>query len=51
MYRLAIWLMLGAIYGGVLYLLVNAFGEAGFAIWLAFVIVAQFLLSRVARSY
>ena len=49
--RLVIWVVLGAIYGGVLYLLVEAMGQAGFVVWLAVVVVGQFLLSRRTRNY
>jgi hypothetical protein len=49
--RLAIWAMLGALYGGVLYLLVQFLGQQGFLIWLIFVVIVQVWLARRARGY
>jgi hypothetical protein len=49
--RLALWVVLGALYGGVLYLLVEFIGQQGFFIWLVLVVLVQVWLARRARGY
>jgi hypothetical protein len=51
MERLAVWVVLAALYGGVLYLLVEAIGQEGFFIWLVLVVIVQIWLARRARGY
>jgi hypothetical protein len=49
--RLMIWIVLGVVYGGVLYLLVQLLGQQGVIVWLALVVVVQVWLARRARGY
>jgi hypothetical protein len=51
MERLAVWVVLGALYGGVLYLLVQFVGQQGILIWLILVVIVQVWLARRARGY
>jgi hypothetical protein len=51
MERLAVWVVLGALYGGVLYLLVQFVGQVGILIWLILVVIVQVWLARRARGY
>jgi len=49
--RIVVWLLLAAVYGGLLALMVNRLGQMGFLAWLVLVVVAQLWLARRAKGY